>query len=374
MKVRSTFRTVSRRGSRRGVAIIAVLYFLVVCAFTTAALLFVQRTAIRGAALTTNGARLLGAAEAGAFASIAGWDSEIRAGQVIGTAATQHLRDEAGIEITIFITRLGSRLYSVVGEASSAGMARRLELLVRQPVFEPKVGSALVSAVNVNVGAGVRFEVDSGACADTGAAITISPQAQLIIDPLLPVGDRPGARADSVAADSMTYLSVGGASWADLAAAADIRLSSDARVIPVPVVANGRCMKSDGNWGDITKYSPCASYAPVVYAPGDLTIEGGVGQGVLLVDGHLLIAGPFTYSGQIVARNGIETRADNIAISGVVYAWRGRGETTATRSSSNEITLTHATTLRYSRCDARHGIAPWLQPRRVRERAWSELF
>jgi hypothetical protein len=36
--------------------------------------------------------------------------------------------------------------------------------------------------------------------------------------------------------------------------------------------------------------------------------------------------------------------------------------------------LRYATTLRASGCDAQHGIASWLEPRVVRDRAWAELF
>jgi hypothetical protein len=92
------------------------------------------------------------------------------------------------------------------------------------------------------------------------------------------------------------------------------------------------------------------------------------------VSGHLVIAGPFMFSGQIVARGGIETRADNIAISGAMYAWRASDDSTAMHASSSQVVLTHRTTLRYSRCDAWHGVASWHKPRRVRDRAWAELF
>jgi hypothetical protein len=157
--------------------------------------------------------------------------------------------------------------------------------------------------------------------------------------------------------------------------AADIVLPHGAHVLPSPVIASSECVPRADNWGEpVSKSSPCARYVPVVFAAGDLTIDGGVGQGVLLVDGHLVIAGPFAYSGQIVARYGIETRADNITISGVVYAWRGSADTSRTHATSNEVMLTHATTLRRSVCDSRHGVASWLEPRRVRERASAELF
>jgi hypothetical protein len=232
----------------------------------------------------------------------------------------------------------------------------------------------LVSAVNVTVGPNVRFITDSASCGDTSEAIVLAPSVTVNIDPATPLDARPIARTDSLAADSASYLHIADAWWADLTRAAHIVLPRDARMTPAPLVSGGRCANSAGNWGDPAALSPCVDRTPTVYAPGDLTIDGGVGQGVLLVDGQLVIAGPFAYSGQIVARHGIETRADNITISGRVYAWRASENPAATRATANELMLTHTTTLRASRCDARHGVASWLRPRRVRERASTELF
>lgn len=43
----------------------------------------------------------------------------------------------------------------------------------------------------------------------------------------------------------------------------------------------------------------------VVHALGDLTIEGGDGEGILIVEGRLSIVGPLDYYGLIIARGGI---------------------------------------------------------------------
>jgi hypothetical protein len=358
-------------GDRRAVALVAVLYFLVVCGLTIIGLLFTNRVATRNTHATGVGAQLLYEAESAAYAALAHWDGLARDRQPVGT--TTHLSQLDGAIVTdVYITRVTSRLFSIVADASGpAAVARRTELLVRAPFALPRVASALVSAVNVTIGPGVRFLSD-GACDDSSTAITLAPGASLTVDSTV---ERPSTRTDAIASDSATYLRPGDAWWTDLTGAADILLARDVAVTSTPAVVAGTCESRADNWGDPTSTtSPCATRAPVIYAPGDLTIEGGVGQGVLLVDGHLVIAGPFTFSGQIVARHGIETRADNIAISGVVYAWRASADSTASRATTNEIMLTHSTTLRASRCDAGHGMASWLQPRRVRQRASAELF
>ncbi len=362
------------RSNQRGVALVAVLYFLVVCALTITAVLFAQRSAKRNALSTANGTQLLAAAEAALHATAASWGSADRSRQAVGSTASVATIN-GGVRTATYVTRLTSRLYSITSEANLVGssIARRVSLLVRIP-FATRVRGALISAVDVTIGAQVRFVADS-TCDTASAAVVLTPNAAFAIDADIPPGTQPSMLRDSIANDSSIYLRVADTWWSELAQRADIRLAADARITPTPIVVAGQCSTSDANWGDPRGLiAECALRAPLVYVLGDLTIDGGAGQGVLLVDGHLTIAGPFTFSGQIVARHGIETLADNIAISGAVYAWRSSSDATVSHSITSDVMLTHATTLRYSGCDARHGIASWLQPRRVRERAWSELF
>ena len=358
---------------RRGIALVTVLYFLVIGSLASAGVFMIIHTMLRGASGVTNGTRLSAAAEEALYAALATWDPPARLRQQIGSTVALP-SPSAGTAVSI--TRFSSRLFAIVADArdSSEHVARRISLLVRLPFVAPPLHAALVSAGDVSVGPNVRVVVDS-ACGDGAAAgIALAPDATLSLDTSL-TAPHPTVVRDSSAADSSTYLLIGGRTWTELAAAADIQLVSGAHVTPAPVVSGGLCIASEDNWGDPT--SPggaCAARSPVIYAAGDLSIDGGVGQGVLLVAGHLTIAGPFTFSGQIVARGGIGTLADNITISGAVYAWRARDDSVIAHTLTSSVELTHQTTLRFSRCDAWHGMASWLQPRRVRQRAWSELF
>ena len=363
--------------ARGGVALVSVLYFLVVCALTIAAVLFAGRSATRSTFASAGGAQLLAAAEDAINRALGSWSAVERARQPVGGTSNVPTAPPAGIATSVMITRITTSIYSLVGEArfGSDGAARRVSTLVRLPTISSRARGALVSAVDVTVGPEVRFRDDSSCSDPMAAAIILAPTAALSLDAGISPGMQPSIERDSVAVDSTTYLRVGDVWWSELAAHADVRLAGNVSIVPSPQVSNGRCIDGNANWGDPrASTSACAARAPIVYVAGDLTIEGGAGQGVLLVDGHLAITGAFTYSGQIVARHGIETRADNIAISGVVYAWRASVDTTASRALTNEVMLTHATTLRHSVCDAQYGVASWQQPRRVRERAWAELF
>lgn len=369
----------TRDGQRRGVALLTVLYVLVLCALMSAALVFVERTRSRNVSGGVQGARLIAGANAGLFSVVASWEAVARLRQPLGsTVILPDAAPASGIAVRSYVTRLGPRLFSIAADARNAidGASRRVNLLVRLPGISRPGRAALVSAADVSIGPQVRFTTDSASCGDSAtAAVLVAPPATVAIDPELPVSDRPTVVHDSSAADSATFLQIGGTSWSDLALAADIRLVDQTRISPVPIASGGSCTAAATNWGDPSSLnSACATRAPVIFAAGDLTIEGGRGQGALLVDGHLLIDGPFMFSGQIVARRGIEMRADNITISGTVYAWLSRTDSDTMHALPDDVRLTGQTTLRFSRCDAWHGMASWLQPRRVHDRAWLELF
>jgi hypothetical protein len=269
------------------------------------------------------------------------------------------------------------RIFSIVAETrtTSGVAARRVALLARLPIRTDQPRAPLVSAVNVTVGPNVRFLTDSARCGEPATAdVVLAPDAAIVLDTTA-LAPQPVVVRLSAAADSSLYLRLAESWWNDVVRRADIRLAPGTHVHPEAIVVGGECTSDDANWGDPNSLtSSCGQRVPLVYASGDLTIDGGRGQGVLLVDGKLTIAGSFAFSGQIVARHGIETLADNIAISGAVAVWRAGGNASDSRVISSDVVLTHATTLRYSGCDARYGITSWLQPRLVRERAWSELF
>jgi hypothetical protein len=363
--------------SHSGVALVAVLYFLVIAALTSIAVVFGVHAAERRVADTRADGALVAAADVGVHGTLATWNASERDAQRVGTTIELRPQTANGIAVTLWVTRLGSSTFSLVADAhGAAGPARRVALLVRVPFNRPRVTAALTSAVDLSIADGVAIVANDGSCIDTVAhAIEVAPLVNVTFDPSLPANQRPLVTVDSSAADSASYLHPGDWSWDELVHRADIRLGADAVLSPAPIVDGGVCRADTTNWGAPTdSASACFGHAPVVYAPGDLTIGGGVGQGVLLVDGRLRITGPFTFSGQIVVRRGLETHADAISISGAVYAWRAPSDSTQTRASRSDVVLAHGTSLRGSRCDAAHGMTSLLQPRAVRAHAWTELF
>lgn len=388
-----------RHPERHGIALLTVLYFLVVVGLLAAAVLVALRQVGPAGDRAQADAILVAAAEGAALEELARWDASARSRQSVGSTTSRAHPRSAGIgEATTYITRLSWGVYSVIGEVvgavgvggvgtlakvgsggdASSAVARRVQLLVRVPLATPSLRSALVSAGDVWLGPGARVVAGGGECGEEHhAEVTLAPGAHLLPDESPPASDRPRVEESAVAADSATYARIGGVEWKALAERADVRFAHGTHLSPQPENAGGRCDARNTNWGDPRRDdppSPCESRVVLVYAAGDLTLDGGRAQGVLLVEGRLRIAGPFLFSGQIVARGGIESLSDGIELSGIVLS-EARGVTgDPSHGGVTPVSFRHQMTLRSSVCDAAHGVASWLQPRIVREHGWAELF
>jgi hypothetical protein len=80
-----------------------------------------------------------------------------------------------------------------------------------------------------------------------------------------------------------------------------------------------------GNWGaPLDTAHPCFDYLPVIHAPGDLAFSGA-GQGILIVDGNLVIAPGSAFFGAILVRGTITASGGRI-VGGVRVG--GAGGTT----------------------------------------------
>jgi hypothetical protein len=363
----------------RGVTLATVLYFVVVVGVLAATVLAATRRLTPAGDRVALDAQLLTAAESAVYGELADWQSAARARQRVGTTVSRTVAaTRPAQEILLHVTRLSVRVYSLVAHARAAnGIVRRVNLLVRVPFPGAAPNTALVSAGSLLLGQDVRVIADSTNCgAEQPSAVMLAPGARLLSADGQPMRAAPSVVENPLAADSATYTRIGGVWWNELAARADVVLARDAHVSPSPQIGGDRCVESETNWGDPTGGEPvsaCGRRVPLVYAQGDLHIDGGRGQGTLLVNGRLRITGPFVYSGQIVARGGIESLSDGVELTGIVMsAARDVGDTT--HGVGAPVALRYAITLRASGCDAQHSIASWLEPRVVRHRAWSELF
>ena len=274
---------------------------------------------------------------------------------------------------TVSAIRLQAALYWVVADAPAADSShRRVNLIVRSGAVDLDSIAALVAAGDVSITAPatvIGANAASAAVCSAAAepAVVLGPAAQLTwssadSSPALAVVRRTSA------ANPATYAHVGGSTWAQLQRVATIVLppSNTIQVDPTDSCAEGSAV----DWGDPRDGAPasCAQFIPLVVATGDVVVTGGIGQGVLLVEGHLHIEGPFQFTGLIVALEGIQSDADGVTIDGTLMS----GTTTTPVTAS--VQLSGRMTVSGDPCTVQRVVASTVPPRLVRGRPWAELY
>jgi hypothetical protein len=135
-----------------------------------------------------------------------------------------------------------------------------------------------------------------------------------------------------------------------------------------PLTSGTDCdVASPLNWGDPSSLDgPCSSYLPIVHVVGDLTLTGGEGQGILLVDGDLVVGGGYRFFGLVLVRG---TLAVGSFGSGATV-W---GSVAAARTGTEALPLT-GISVTYSKCMISHALrtSGVLVP--LRSRAWKQRF
>ena len=112
--------------------------------------------------------------------------------------------------------------------------------------------------------------------------------------------------------DSMAYTQFGGVSYSQLAQTATFTMAPGT-YSPSPVVNAGACVTTGStNWGDgMNPTLPCGRFFPIVHitgaSPSATTLSSGQGQGMLLVDGDLIVSGTWTYYGILIVRGTFKT-------------------------------------------------------------------
>jgi hypothetical protein len=313
------------------------------------------------------------AAETAVRGALATWSTrryqEIPVGQASEpTAAPQAARPTAdalspAVRASWTVLRLDSTLFLIHGEgrlegpdgaADPRGALASAGALVR--TLSP---GALAAAFPAAVTAGRDARIDgglvsgSGSCGAAGGApgvlapsVYVDPAAVVTgappvsVAPAPPVVD-PDPFTEPLLATLVTATLEGGT------------------VTPRPRTAAGQCDPGPLNWGAVSTSSPCHALLPFIHATGDLTVRGGEGRALLLVDGDLFLEST-RFHGLILVRGRL-TLGPGASIRGAV-----RAGTVHVRDGS----------LSYDACQLRDALAagdldrPFPHP----DRLWIPLF
>jgi len=123
-------------------------------------------------------------------------------------------------------------------------------------------------------------------------------------------------------------------------------------------------IQDSSNWGDSERTgTPCADYLPIINVKGDVTLDGGSGQGILLVQGNLTVSSDYHFDGLVFVRGTIVTAAYLDVRGAVATAFLGSRAAPMSRF-----------TVRYSKCIVSNALGTSSRLVPLASRAWKQLF
>lgn len=219
--------------------------------------------------------------------------------------------------------RLGPESWLVEGEASdargvrarTARLAWSLDPLTRVVSVDAVVSVApaapltLGGTLDASAPAAVEPPMEAWAC-DPWVADLVARYAAA---PLGVVGPLP----DSAAAPALGLLDLEA-----LLTLAPVTVAGTGT--PAPTESAGSCVVDEPwGWGDPDRpWRPCGNHLPMRAATGDLTVSGGAGQGLLVVEGDLTVRDGARFYGLIVA-GGVLRLAAGATLEGMALAAGG---------------------------------------------------
>jgi hypothetical protein len=129
----------------------------------------------------------------------------------------------------------------------------------------------------------------------------------------------------------------------------------------------GSCNTQDpSNWGDPRDpQGTCGGYFPAVWSESDLVLDGIRGQGVLMVNGDLTLAGGVEFQGPVLVKGTLKTTGVGGRITGAVIA---------RAISLGRAAVLGAPVVRYSRCAVSRALTQSAVLVPLSERGWAEFY
>jgi hypothetical protein len=254
--------------------------------------------------------------------------------------------------VTTRITRMTDYLYFVDadgtvtrGGAMLSGASRRVGVTIRLVSANIAPAAALTTRGSTQLSGSAEVHGEDevppewgGVCfgsslEDKPGILTDNASQVSTIGAATITGD-PGVEEDA-SIDDDTFTEFGDLSWEDLTDMANIRLSGgNLTTLEPDSTAAGACRAGQAfpsNWGNPENPgAACSDWFPVIHITGNANIQsGGMGQGVLLVDGDLELRGNFVFHGIIIVQGSMGTQGSGNRVYGGVMASNANFESQA---------------------------------------------
>jgi hypothetical protein len=381
---------------RHGIALPVALAAIVVVGALISGVFFASTQEFRTGRNTLSDLRAQHGAEAALNAVLASWDSNWV--NTITVGATASLADTTIGHATVKrrITRTHPAMFLVTSTANVGGgfdgrARKRLSAVVRIETPDFKIMGAITSrgrtetagASDVSGNDTIPPGWDCPPGGAQGAGIVVNRSATNYVGSgtkYTVVGTPPVKDSTALVENDSTFNNFGGFTYDSLTKLATKIKTVGTTYGQVTPSANldGTCNIHDGNnWGDIDQsdnLTPgCERYMPIVHLQGNnqtyLLNGNGGGQGIMLVDGNLDLAGTFRWTGLILVRGKLTVTGsanDGPKILGAVATMNQNNATPGTYiSGGSQIT--------FSRCVINQITSRYSIAAPLKFRSWAEM-
>lgn len=375
---------------RRGFALTVALVAIVIIGALIVGVFFAATQEYRIGRNTVLQARALTAAEYGLnnIVSTGQWRKSWNNTAIVGKVdTTMPYAPGDGSVDTVRVTYLGNGEFAItsegrVGTIVGAQARKRLGAVVALNFPNVNLLGALTTRGSTKIGGssfinGVDDSVGNWNCPPPGAAlpgIAIADSTQITTsgcNSLTCIAGSPKIEQTPLANNDSTYTQFGNVSFQDLASTADANHTYSGGTLNgmAPQTSGTTCVTGSNNWGDPIRSVPatayCSNYYPVIYSNGDLSVTGGVGQGMLLVNGDLSVAGGFQFFGIVIVTGHLKTTGTGGHFTGGVLAQNVDLE---------QNTVLGNAVITYSSCASSYAMKAIASPQLAAGRSWVDLY
>lgn len=368
--------------NERGIALVVAIVALVVIGAIIAGTFFISTLEQRTSFNTVKTTQAFEAAEAGLQDATANWNT---GWNLMGNGTTQGPYTTAsfgsGASYSYQITRLNGQVFLLRSTGKLQGASQTLASLIRLTTVNVNAAGAVTSGGNVQVGGNAvidgRNTTPTGwsGCAAAPDMTGISSSGNISTQGNPTIYGNPPQVQNNSAITSSTFSSpfdqlkqtanktfVGGQGQGNYVTFPGL----------TPVGTSTTCDRtSTYNWGEPlrsgTYIAGCINYAPIVLINGNASFpSGGRGQGILLVDGDLAIAGGFQWVGLVIATGQVKTGNGTSNVTGAIMAQNA--------DFGDQTTFSGTPVVSYSKCAIDYVLNIVALGRPLAGRSWAQLF
>jgi hypothetical protein len=368
----------TRLKNERGAVLLVAIIGIIVAGALVTALVTVSVMDHREGRNTRSQTQAFGVAENGLNEMVGNWNSGSWNSMPVGDSVTVNGTTAGGSgSYDGVVKKLNNNLFivSVAGSDATSGARQRVGAFVRLRTIEMDIRAALTTRGPTNVGGTSQISGFDQAPAGWAGCPPDSDLAGVRLpdigdlngigscNSLGCIGGVPSVDPDPAVGDS-TFFTYGDMDWQELISLANklIPAGTYQQILP-SFLPSGSCDFTDmRNWGDpLNPTSLCGGYFPIIYVSGNLVLNTGQGQGILMVEGDLTVNGGFEFFGIVIVRGSLSTAGTGGHFNGAVLA--------ANVNLDNNAVLGDAL-VQYSQCAKAKALTNAAPGRQLRSRGW----